>query len=1073
MTSPYEIRLVIDRKDDAYTAQWAESGGQLSQAFPLALPLTPDDAAALRWYLETYLQFPGAGDHARAHGVEAKLKDWGRALFEAAFGTVEGREVYRNLMDAVKAGCPGLITLGATDPDVLMQPWEMMRDVRGPLALQGVTLRRQLKGAKRVSTFSLALPLRILLIVSRPSDTNFIDPRNSIPPLLDALDQLPGQAVVEFCEPPTLKRLEQMISDARKNQRPYHLVHFDGHGTYLPRTGVGALAFENEEAKTELITGARLGDLLARLDVPLVLLEACRSSDLSDRPVFGSVAPALLESGVGSVVAFSHAVHIQAARILVERFYKELAEGRSVGFALQESRAALSADRARFLHLGPNAETIQLEDWFIPQLYQVGDDLTLTPSPLPLGEGLGVRVRVEGVRVLAGFPPPPLYRFHGRALELLELERAFRRHNAVVVTGMGGMGKTALAREAAAWWRRTGRFKAAVFISFEQQAGAERAVQLIGLALEGDDFTRRSGDETDPEGQWQTAVRLFHQKRALVVWDNFESTLPIYQSSAAQEILDQYTDDADLTDQRGLKSLKIGENPLDPHAERPRSTQRPGQLPELSNLQSLISLYCDLTAANPHSRLLITCRPEETGLPAVKEFPLPGLARPDSLHLLAAVLDLKGIQIGRDKDEEREAYSRAEFDLLLKLLDDHPLSIELVAPHLKTLTPKEIRADFAKLLERFANRDAKEGRNQSLLASLEFSRSRLSAAAQAALPWLAWFEGGVFEQFLIDFAQFDPNAWAAIRAELEATALVKVETDGIQINNRPYLRFHPTLPYAARPGDVPDPTAAEERFIAVYGAVRQAAHNALRGQQPRAGMALMAREEANFRLALGRAFAQARGARQEGGMLADTLRDYLERAGRLRERDALTTWAHEQLAAGAGDRLDEAACGAILDDAWSRFTQGQAAEAVKRVQDLLARLQAEGLAGGKDPAFQIALSYLYLGRIHLHARRPDLALKPLQEAVARFERLVDLLGLQDLTGLQAKGNLSAALGDLANAYCELGQFDAALEASERALPSFSAAPLPRWRRVCKVGWKWATKLMRHPLTANWAFYIIR
>ncbi len=60
---------------------------------------------------------------------------------------------------------------------------------------------------------------------------------------------------------------------------------------------------------------ADLGDLLTRLDIPLALLEACGGSDLSDRPVFGSVAPALLKSGVGSVVAFSHSVHIKAAWI--------------------------------------------------------------------------------------------------------------------------------------------------------------------------------------------------------------------------------------------------------------------------------------------------------------------------------------------------------------------------------------------------------------------------------------------------------------------------------------------------------------------------------------------------------------------------------------------------------------------------------------------------------------------------------------------------------------------------------------------------------------------------------------
>ena len=424
-----------------------------------------------------------------------------------------------------------------------------------------------------------------------------------------------------------------------------------------------------------------------------------------------------------------------------------------------------------------------------------------------------------------------MYKFHGRALELLEIERAFRRHNAVVVSGMGGMGKTALSREAAAWWRRIGRFDKAVFISFERKAGAMNAVQLIGQALEGDDFSSRL-DNDSAEGQWQTAVRLFHEQRALVVWDNFESTLPIYQTPSLPS-----------PKSPGAGDLGEGEE---------LTTFTPEARAQLH------ALYQDLTAGKPNSRLLVTCRPQETGLPGIKEYALAGLKRPDSLHLLAAALDVKGIST------ERAGYERHEMDSLLDLLADHPLSLELIAPHLKELTPAEIRADFGGLLEKFANPDAREDRNKGLRASLEFSRRRLSGPAQEMLPWLAWFEGGVFEAFLLMFADLQPDAWHPIRTELEATALLKVET--LEQFNTPYLRFHPTLGYAARPDEVPDPDAAAERFIGVYWQVMRLADSLLRGQQPAAGMALMAREEANFRRALQSAFARGlRGEMQNTG----------------------------------------------------------------------------------------------------------------------------------------------------------------------------------------------------------------
>ena len=308
--TPYAARLVIRRPEAAtakvgtFEARWVEAEGQTSDPFELKPPLSAEDAADLRWYLERYHEFVGAGTQARAARIEAKLDPWGHALYKAAFGTTEGTHVYRNLLEAEEDDRPVLLTLGTAEPDVLVQPWELMRDREGPLAFRGVSIRRQLEGAKRYKRLELRLPLRLLLIVSRPRDSGFIDPRTSVRPLLDGLDRLPRGAVeIEFCEPPTLGELEERISQARREKRPFHIVHFDGHGTYLHKTGVGALCFEKEDRKKDLVIGRRLGDLLFRLKVPLVILEACRTSDLSDQPVFGSVAPASLESGVGSVVA--------------------------------------------------------------------------------------------------------------------------------------------------------------------------------------------------------------------------------------------------------------------------------------------------------------------------------------------------------------------------------------------------------------------------------------------------------------------------------------------------------------------------------------------------------------------------------------------------------------------------------------------------------------------------------------------------------------------------------------------------------------------------------------------------
>lgn len=903
----------------------------------------------------------------RAQGIEAEIDTWGRQLFDACFGTAEGTHVYRNLLEAVKDRRQVLLTLGSNESNFLLQPWEMMRDKQGPLAFRGVSIRRQLIGAKpgAAKSLDIKLPLRLLLIVARPSKTGFIDPRNSMAPLLDALDLLPEGAVeLEFCQPPTLSRLNELISTARKEKRPFHIVHFDGHGTYLPETGVGALCFEKDDRGMDLVPGRRLGDLLSRLEIPLVMLEACRTSDLSDQPVFGSLAPALLESGVGSVVAFSHSVHVEASRILVECFYRKLAGGLSVGQALAEARSALRANPRRWLHRRPGAATIDLQDWFIPQLYQVGADPALLAKKPKSGKTAAVRIRPEDR--LSGFPPKPMYRFHGRAKDLLELERAFERHPAVLLTGGGGMGKTALAREAAYWWLRTGRFEQAVFVSFERTATVERVVQELGRALEGASFASRPGEE-----QQKVVLQLFRERRVLLVWDNFESTLPQFQ--------------------QGEKGGPVAY----PEVERAR----------------LRRLYEALTEAKGAGRLLVTCRPVDAALPGIKEHLLQGLERPDSLHLVHAIADVKSI------DLELEGYDREEMEKLLDLLGDHPLSLSLVGPHLKSLKPAEICADFGGLLDRFKDETAEEGRNKSLLASMAFSTSRLSEAARAVLPWLAWFQGGAFEDDILAFTQLSPDAWSTIRAELEATALLRVEEAGF---NFPFLRFHPTLPYAARRQEVGEVELAEQRFVAVYLAVMREAAAALQGHTAAAGMALMEREEANFRSALEITF--RRGERQAGWQLADTLGLYLRMAARLRERDALVDWVRAQMP--EGERLDRATWAMILQQALPLVDRDRAGEAVAMLQRLIARLETEGLAGGEDVAVLLGTSYRELGQIFVDPGRPDLAVEASLKAIEILE---------NVPGEAAQGSLSSALGDLANAYRALGQLDEALPMAERAL----------------------------------------
>src|SRR5439155_12190132 len=85
------------------------------------------------------------------------------------------------------------------------------------------------------------------------------------------------------------------------------------------------------------------------------------------------------QAGVGSVLSMGHAVHVEAARVLLDRFYRELVRGTTIGQAIAQGRGALVSANPRWIEYGPRDRTITLEDWFLPHLYQRGLDEPLLP----------------------------------------------------------------------------------------------------------------------------------------------------------------------------------------------------------------------------------------------------------------------------------------------------------------------------------------------------------------------------------------------------------------------------------------------------------------------------------------------------------------------------------------------------------------------------------------------------------------------------------------------------------------------------------------------------------------------
>ena len=175
----------------------------------------------------------------------------------------------------------------------------------------------------------------------------------------------------------------------------------------------------------------------------------------------------MIEAGIGSVLAMNYSVLRLGHAIVDAAFYGALAQGQTIGQAVDAARFAMLMEPERVkLYRDGKEEAIQLRDWFLPALYQQ----SLDPAPFAPSPSLSPVARQErdrgtgetrgGSRERGGFPDEPRHGFHGRARELLHLQRTLAEKPIVVVHGYGGQGKTTLAAHAARWFTRTHVFRA-------------------------------------------------------------------------------------------------------------------------------------------------------------------------------------------------------------------------------------------------------------------------------------------------------------------------------------------------------------------------------------------------------------------------------------------------------------------------------------------------------------------------------------------------------------------------------------------------------------------------------------
>lgn len=763
-----DCRFVLKRGDS--------SGSPVTLADPTTLPVKNDRgedlfsslSAGLRWYFEKYCDAAYGENVDKAHRVMETLKNWGRESFQALFSlnTYFWYTENRNNLS---------LCIVSRDPAVLAWPWEALCDPENGLylATEHPIERRVEDTRNHWTTPQPAQRLRMLLVIARPYGERDVDFFAVSKPVVEQMRAEGFPVDIDLLRPPTFQNLCDTLERAQRAGRPYHILHFDGHGGYgADPTGYtdrfqaaeGKLAFETakpgEAIQEDLVRASVLGQLLQRGGVAMVVLNACQSAmvDGGADSAYASVAASLLRAGIPSVTAMGYSLLVTGAQQFVPSFYQALFDGAAPAEAMCRSRKTMFAE-AR------NRQPADFQDWLVPQLYQ------------SMEEENRILPQVTGRRPDPGWPNannPGLLAygrtgFLGRGRAVLELERnLFKPQAGLLAYGMAGAGKTTLIRGFLHWLRDTGGMdeQGALcpvhWFDFRSVQGSDTiCMELASRFLP-------NGKNLTAEQQREAVIRWLREHRCFVVWDNFESV---------HELLCE-------GDRESLKAL----------------------LQELRGGKSKVLL----TSRNSEAWLGRDCLRLKA--------PLPGLQGQERWDYCTALAEEFGFTVRRN--------DKALHDLLDKL-DGNPLAMRAVLPRLgEGVRPKQLLQD---LESSFAGLEGEEATDR-IRAAFRLVLADLRPEAETVLQLLGLHEHYADRVFLITMLWYgmhikrdSPEGQAA--AATVRRCLARLERSGFcSPVGKNVWQLHPAL-RSCLAQDCPAPEEVQRWFTVAMVALENHYHN--------------------------------------------------------------------------------------------------------------------------------------------------------------------------------------------------------------------------------------------------------
>jgi tetratricopeptide (TPR) repeat protein len=335
-----DFDLLIEPAEEGYAARVLSSpAGQACVGFSL-----PFSALELENFLLRVGRTRRGVRRLESPEMEA-AKAFGGHLFKTVFGGDVRGCLRSSLDEAGRQGAGLRVRLRLAEvPELADVPWEYLYNptLNRFLVLSVDTpLVRYLDLPERIRPLAVRPPLRVLVMISCPSDHTQLDVEREWAKLQVALGSLKQRGLL------ALDRLEQatLVALQRRLRRgEYHVFHFIGHGGFDRRVQDGMLLLEHEGGRGRPVSGQDLGVLLHdERTLRLVILNACEGARTSRTDPFAGTAQSLVQQGIPAVIAMQFEITDEAAITLAHEFYSALADGYPVDAALAEARKAIFA----------------------------------------------------------------------------------------------------------------------------------------------------------------------------------------------------------------------------------------------------------------------------------------------------------------------------------------------------------------------------------------------------------------------------------------------------------------------------------------------------------------------------------------------------------------------------------------------------------------------------------------------------------------------------------------------------------------------------------------------------------